>query len=117
MTAFRLISLPAHGAMELMIGLALMAAPFAFGFSAAAVVFAVALGAVVTGLALNAAVADTGTIDIAAHYSYDLALAVGSLGAGVVFALAGQTASAGTLLGAGLGLVALNLTTRYSARR
>ena len=117
MTAFRLISLPAHGAMELLVGLALMASPFVLGFSAAAIVMAVLVGAIVSGLALSAAVADTGAIDIAAHYTYDLALAVGALGAGIVFALAGDGAAAGTLLGAGVALLGLNLTTRYSARR
>jgi len=116
MTAFRLISLPAHGALELMLGLALMAAPFVLGFSMAAVVVAVAVGAVVAGLALSAAVADTGAIDIAAHYTYDLALAVGALGAGIVFALAGDGPAAGSLLAVGVALLGLNLTTRYSAR-
>jgi hypothetical protein len=117
MTAFRLISLPAHGAMELLIGLALMASPFVLGLTPGATVFMVLVGAVVAGLALGAAVGDTGSIDIAAHYSFDLALAIGLLGAGLVFALAGDGPAGGVLLGAGVAQLGLNLTTRYSARR
>jgi SPW repeat len=117
MTAFRLISLPAHGAVELLVGLALMASPFVLGFTPAATLVAVLAGAVIAGLALGAAVADTGTIDIAAHYTYDLGLSVGLLGAALVFALDGDGPAGGALLGAGVAQLALNLTTRYSARR
>ena len=35
MTAFRLISLPAHGALEMLAGLFTMVAPFLFGFTPA----------------------------------------------------------------------------------
>ncbi len=50
MTAFRLVPLHLHGALELLVGLALMAAPFALGLSSAAVVAGLAAGAVVAGL-------------------------------------------------------------------
>ena len=116
MTAFRLISLPFHGALELVVGLATMAAPFALGFGGAATVVAVVVGALVVGLALSASVAESGTIDIAAHYAYDLGLAVGLMGAGVVFAIAGDTAAAVWFVSASAAQLALNLTTRYSAR-
>ena len=117
MTAFRLISLPAHGALELMVGLALMASPFVLGFSPAATIVVVLVGAVVAGLALGAAASDTGAIDIGAHYTSDLALAVGMLGAGVVFAAAGDGPAGSALLLAGCALLALNVTTRYSVPR
>ena len=117
MTAFRLISLAAHGAMELAVGMALMAAPFVLGFSPAATIVLVLVGALVVGIALEAAISETGSIDIAAHYATDLALAVGLLGAGVVFAVTGDGPAGGALLAAGVALLALNLTTRYSARR
>jgi hypothetical protein len=116
MTAFRLMSLPAHGAFELAIGVALMAAPFLLGFGAAGTLVAVVVGALVVGLALNAAVADTGAVDIAAHYAYDLGLAVGLLGAGVVLAISGDAPAALVLLAAAAAQLALNATTRYSAR-
>jgi hypothetical protein len=116
MTAFRLFSLPFHGALELVIGLATMAAPFALGFGAAGTVVAVVVGALVVGLALSAAVAETGTIDIAAHYAYDLGLALGLLGAGVALAVSGDPAAAIWFTSASAAQLALNLTTRYSAR-
>ena len=116
MTVFRLFSLPLHGALELLIGLATMAAPFALGFGPAGTVVAVVVGALVVGLALSAAVAESGTVDIAAHYAYDLGLAIGLVGAGVVFAFAGDTAAAVWFLSASAAQLALNLTTRYSAR-
>jgi hypothetical protein len=117
MTAFRLISLPAHGAFELAVGLGLMAAPFLLGFGGAGTLVAVVVGALVVGLALNAAVADSGAVDIAAHYAYDLGLAAGLMGAGVVLAIAGDATAALVFLGAAAAQLALNATTRYSARR
>ena len=116
MTVFRLISLPFHGALELAIGLATMVAPFALGFDAAATVIAVVVGALIVGLALGAAVSETGSIDIAAHYAYDLGLALGLVGAGVVVAVAGDGIAAVWFLSASAAQLALNLTTRYSAR-
>ena len=116
MTAFRLISLPAHGALELAMGMALMASPFLLGFGAAGTIVAIVVGALVVGLALNAAVADTGAIDIAAHYAYDLGLTAGLLGAGVVLAIHGDAPAALVLLAASAVQLGLNVTTRYSAR-
>src|SRR3954466_7618235 len=116
MTVFRLISLPFHGALELAIGLATMVAPFALGFGAAGTVVGVVVGALVVGLALGAAVAETGTIDIAAHYAYDVGLALGLLGAGVVLAISGDTPAAVWFLSASAAQLALNVTTRYSVR-
>jgi hypothetical protein len=117
MTAFRLISLPVHGAMELLVGMALMVSPFALGFAPGATLVTVVVGTLVAGLALGAAVSESGAIDIAAHYTLDVALALGLLGAGLVFAVAGEGAAGVVLLAGGVAQLALNLTTRYSARR
>jgi hypothetical protein len=116
MTAFRLISLPVHGALELMLGLALMAAPFALGFGAAGTLTAVVVGALIVGLALGAAMADGGTIDVTAHHAYDLGLILGLLGAGVALAFGGDGAAAFAFLTAAAAQLALNVTTRYTAR-
>ena len=115
MTAFRLISLSAHGAFELVIGLALMAAPFVLGLGAAGMLIALVAGALTVGLALGAAVADIGPIDVAAHYAYDVGLAIGLVGAAVVLAIASDAAGAAVFLAAALAQLALTLTTRYSA--
>jgi hypothetical protein len=117
MTAFRLISLPTHGALELLLGLALMGAPFVLGFSAAGALVAVVVGALVVGLAFGAALADTGAIDISAHYAYDLGLAVGLLGAGIALAVSGDAPAAFAFLTAAVASLALNASTRYSAPR
>ena len=116
MTAFRLISLPAHGALELLLGMALMASPFLLGFGPAGTLVAVVIGALVVGLALSASLADTGSIDIAAHYAYDLGLAIGLLGAGIALAISGDAPAAFALLTAALAQLALNASTRYTAR-
>lgn len=114
MTTFRLISLPAHGALELLAGLLTMAAPFLFGFGPAGTVVAVVIGAIVVGLSL--ATTDDGALPIAAHFAFDRGLALGALGAAVLLGLAGDRAAALFLALAGLALVALSVTTRYSAR-
>jgi hypothetical protein len=49
----RRLSLPAPAALELLCGLALMAAPFVLGFATAGMVLAVGLGVLLTGLALS----------------------------------------------------------------
>jgi hypothetical protein len=116
MTAFRLISLPFHGALELAIGLATMVAPFVLGFGAAGTVVGVLVGALIVGLALGAAVSESGTIDITAHYAYDVGLALGLLGAGIVLAASGDKPGGLWFLSASAAQLALNLTTRYSAR-
>jgi hypothetical protein len=114
MTAFRLISLPVHGALELVIGVMLMVAPFALGFSTAGALTSVVIGVLLFGLALAAGSSDVATIDISAHHAYDLGIALGLLGAALVLAITGDGIAAGTLLVAALGQLALNATTRYS---
>ena len=116
MTALRLISLPTHAALELAGGLALMAAPFALGVTAAGLVAAVFVGAIVVGLALSAATADGSGLPIAAHFAFDRGIAVGLLGGSLALGLAGDTAAAAIFAAAALAQTALNLTTRYSAR-
>jgi hypothetical protein len=117
MTAFRLISLPVHGALELFVGLGLMVAPFVLGFDTAGMVTGVAVGALVVGLALGAAGAFDGTVDVSAHYAFDLGLVLGLFGAGLVLALAGDPIAGVTFIAAAALSLALNTTTRYSARR
>ena len=115
MTAFRLISLPAHGALEFVVGLIVMAAPFLLGFTSAGAVAAVVIGALIVGLSLATASTEQGSLPIAAHFAFDRGLVVGLLGAGVVVGLAGDAGAALFLALAGAALLALSLTTRYSA--
>jgi hypothetical protein len=117
MTAFRLLSLPTHGAFELLLGMALMGSPFALGFGGAGTIAALGIGAVVIGLALGAAIADSGTIDVVAHRAYDTGLSLGLAGAAVALAVAGDPPAAFAFMTAALASLVLNASTRYTAPR
>jgi hypothetical protein len=119
MTALRLISLPAHAALEMFIGLTTMAAPFVLGFSPAGAIIGVSVGALFVGLALAASApegAGRHPLSVASHYAFDYGLATGLIGAAAMVALAGDRAAAVFFAVAALAQLALNLTTRYSAR-
>ena len=103
----RTISLPIHAALELVLGLALLAGSFALGLEPAGLVAAFSLGVLVVGLAL----AGPDSLPISAHQSSDLALVAGLCGGGLGLAFSGDLA-AGLLLTAvgGLQLVLLTQT-------
>jgi hypothetical protein len=115
MTALRLISLPAHGAVELLAGLFAMVAPFLFGFTPGGTVASVAIGALIVGLSLATASTAQGSLPIATHFAFDRGIVIALVGAGFVVALAGDAAAALFLAITGAALLALSLTTRYSA--
>lgn len=117
MAAFRLVSLPTHGAFELLVGLATLVAPFVLGFGTAGTVVAVALGVLIVGLALSAAASDVARIDISAHFAYDVGLGFGLLGAAVVLAVSGDRPAGAFFAAAAVAQLALNATTRYSLAR
>ena len=114
MTVLRLVPLATHSALELLIGMALMVAPFALGLSAPAMVAGVAIGAVIVGRALQSV--DPGpSHSVAAHHAADHGFAVGLAAAAAL--LWATDAAAAILFGAAAVLqVGLNLTTRYTAR-
>lgn len=115
MTTFRLISLPAHGAAEMLLGLAVMAAPFVFGFGAAALIVSVIIGALIVGVAFSTL--DEGSRSISAHHANDVALAFGLMVASIATGIAADGAAAVVFAVAAVLQVALLLTTRYSAAR
>jgi hypothetical protein len=115
MTAFRLISLPVHGALELMFGLALMVAPFALGFGPAGIVCGVVLGALVAGMAFSTTPGERGGVPIAAHFAFDRGLVIGLLAAAVMLASIDDRAAALFFALVALAQLALSLTTRYTA--
>jgi hypothetical protein len=116
MTAFRLISLGVHGALELALGLALMAAPFVLGFGPAATIAAVAVGTLIVGLALAAATMDDGG-SVTAHHAFDWGAVLGLAGAGILFAAVGEVAAGTTFVVVALVETLLALTTRYTLAR
>lgn len=114
MTAFRLISLPLHGALEFVAGLALALVPFAVGASPAGAVAAVAAGAVMVGMALSKAAE---SVPVTTQYRHDWSLATGLVAGGAILGIAGQPVAMLVFSTAALVQLTLNLVTRYSATR
>lgn len=116
MTALRLISFPLHGALEMVGGLTLMAAPFVLGFSLAATAVGVVLGVLVVGLALGS-VDDGRATRYGAHRDADLGLAIGLAGTAAAVGLAGDAAAAVFFAAMALAGLVLNQLTRYAPQR
>ena len=107
MDVSRSISLPTHAALELALGLALLAGPFALGAEPAGLVAAVCLGVLMVGLAF----AGPDSLPLSAHQSFDLALVAALGGAGLGLAVSGDPAIGFLLaLVGGLQLALLALT-------
>ena len=113
MTVIRPISLPLHGAVELLIGVLALIAPFALGFELAGAVISVLFGVCVVGLALDAAQQPA---QVSAHQAFDYGIAFAAVLVAVPLALAGDAAAALFLGGIGIAQLALDATTRYSTR-
>jgi hypothetical protein len=84
----RRLSLPEHGALELLAGLALLAAPFVLGFGEGA--------------------------SISAHMTADALLAGALIGAGLALAASGDRMAGALLAAAAAGELALSLGTRWT---
>ena len=111
------ISLPVHGALEMVAAPAIMAAPFLLGFGPAATVITVGLGALLLGLALQVE-GSARSIPLSAHAGFDYVLAIVAMVAGLAVGLIADEQSAGILLvGIGVAMVALTASTRFSAPR
>jgi hypothetical protein len=102
----RRLSLTEHGAVELVVGLALIAAPFALGYDAGGLLASMAAGAVLVGLGLS-------DPPISAHMTADfvvaallLVLAIGS----------GDRVAGGVLAIAAAGELLLSVATRWTRR-
>ena len=115
MTALRLISLPAHAGFEFAGGLALMVAPFAFGFSTTGLLVAVILGALVAGLALSAASRDGGGTTISGHLAFDRVVVLALVSGALAMAIGGDSSAAVALLAGAVVQLTLIVTTRYIA--
>jgi hypothetical protein len=117
MRTFRAIPLSIHAGLESIAAPAIMAAPFLLGFGQAATVVCVLVGVLLLGLALQVP-GPSRTIPLAQHASFDYALAVFAISAGLALGLsAGAWESAVFLVGIGAALVAMTASTRFSAPR
>ena len=111
------ISLPIHGALEMVAAPAIMAAPFLLGFGAAATVITVGLGALLLGLALQVEGSERG-ISVSAHAGFDYALALVAAVGGLAVGLVADERTAGIfLVGIGVAMVALTAATRFTSPR
>ena len=106
----RRLSLAEHGAVELLGGLLLIAAPLVFGFGPAALVAALVTGALLAGLGLSDG------LSISGHMAADMALAIGMVAAAAALAFAGETLPAALLAGAATVELALTSGTRWTRR-
>lgn len=114
MTVLRLFTFPAHAALEFAGGLALMAAPLAFGFTPVGLVASVLAGALVAGLALSAASREGGGLAVSGHLALDRTMSLALVAGAVGLAAHGDAAASVALLSGSLALLALTATTRYS---
>jgi hypothetical protein len=104
----RRLSLPEHGALEVLAGVALIAAPFALGFGPGGLIACMAAGALLVGLGLSEGLA------ISAHMTADTLLAGGLIGAGLALASSGERVAGGLLAAVAAGELALSLATRWT---
>jgi predicted cation transporter len=106
----RRLSLSAHGALELLAGVLLIAAGFVLGLGPAGLVTTVTAGVLLAGLGL----ADD--LPISTHMTADLALAAALLGGGAALARTGEPLAAILLAAAAAAELALSLGTRWTRR-
>lgn len=117
MTVARLISPALRSGLLISVGTVLLMLPFAAGMQPAVVVTGIAIGAI--QIALGIAGTDSrgrGTLPMSAQAAYDRGLAFGLLAAGVVFGAAGETAALLLFGVAGLAVLLVTVTSRYSTR-
>ena len=117
MTALRLIPLPIHSALEMLLGIVVGTAPFALGLSAPAAIVGVVAGVLIVGLALRSLdMGDGEQTSIAAHLAGDQGLALGLAIAAAIMASASEATAAALFAGAAALQLLLILATRYTAR-
>jgi hypothetical protein len=104
------LSLPAHGALELLIGIALLVGPFAAGLGSGGLVLGVVAGTLVAGLAL----AGTDGLPLGAHQTLDQAVATVLIGLAAAMALAGEPLGAALLGAAAVAELVLVASTRWT---
>ncbi len=106
----RRLSLPEHGAVELVTGLGLIAAPLLLGFGSAGLLASMTAGAILVGLGL------TEGLPISAHMTSDFVVAIGLMAVSVALAGGGERAAGGLLATAAASELALSLGTRWTRR-
>jgi hypothetical protein len=114
MTIARLLPLHVHGALEIVVALVIMAAPFVLGFEPAAMIASVLLGALVVSVALATHVGDEGALSISTHAAFDIAFAIAMSVGAVVFAIVQDVPAAAFMALGAVSLTLISSLTRYS---
>jgi hypothetical protein len=108
----RTLTVPVHGAVEVLFAPAIMAAPFLLGLGNVATAFAIVIGAVLLGSALS--LVGGRPSSLSAHAGFDYALAYLALAGAVAAAIAGDAAGTFFLVGVGAAQALLTASTRFS---
>ena len=117
MSTPRSIPLWLHAGVETFAAPAIMAAPFFFGFGTAASVICVITGALLLGLALQVPGPER-AVSISAHAAFDYALAIFAAAGGLAVGfMTGAWGATIFLVGIGVALAALTVSTRFSVPR
>ena len=117
MTLARLISPALRSGLLISVGTALMVLPLVVGVAPAVVVTGIGVGAL--AVALGIAGTDSqgrGTLPVSVQAVYDRGLALGLLAVGVLYGVLGDEAALALFGGAGLAVLLVTVTTRYSVR-
>lgn len=113
MTLNRRFTLPAHGVLELVLGMATLFAPALLRFGNGGIVVAVLLGSLLVGMAVTIS-ADRGSW-LGWHHLFDVVFVVAAAVAALGLAIAGEASAALFLAALAIVQSGLNLTTRYVA--
>jgi hypothetical protein len=89
----RRFTLPAHGAIEFLAGMAMMLAPAILAFGAGALLVSASLGAILTGMGLSLSAARPGET-VAWHRQFDAVFLLAMAAAALVLAASGQAVAA-----------------------
>jgi hypothetical protein len=113
MTLNRRFTLPAHGVLELVLGMATLFSPALLGFGNAGIVVAVLLGSLLIGMAVTIS-ADGGSW-LGWHHLFDVMFVIAAALAALGLAVAGDASAAVVFAALALAQSGLNLATRYVA--
>ena len=115
MTLLRAIPLNVHVALEVAAAPLLIVVPFALGFDYLAGALSIALGVLLIGLATSVyGDSSRGNVPLSAHAGLDYALAGATITAGILAGLAGDPVATLFLAGFGSAHMALTASTRFS---
>jgi hypothetical protein len=113
MTLNRQFTLPAHGVLELVLGMATLFSPALLGFGSGGIVLAILLGSLLIGMAVTIS-ADRGAW-LGWHHLFDVVFVIAAAVAALGLAVAGEASAAVCFAVLAVTQSGLNLASRYVA--